>query len=471
MLGGAMYTTIKVLGEKGYSKLAISKMTGVDRKTVRKVLAKIKSGIEYPNKKDHPCKLDAYKDQVLDFLGQGLSSVRIHEELLSLGSNIGYSTVKFYVARIKKREDIFVKINTKPGEESQVDFGYVGLTINKEGKKKKTWAFNMRLGYSRYDYYELVYDQRVETFINCHINAFRFYGGVPEYVVIDNLKAAVLEANFYEPVYQDLYKNFAEFYNFKILPCRVRDPNRKGKVESGIKFIKNNFFVGRKFLNYEDLKSKLNNWIDNRCNNRLHGTTRKVPYKVFIEEEREKLILLPIEDFKMNKVGTRKVYHDCHVYVDYNYYSVPFEYVGKEVEINVSKNLIKISCNNKEIAVHSLADGRGSIVTNDVHYPKYKRYSETENQEEYQIKVAKIGAYAEQLFFIIIKNHPNDWKRYVLGLLSLNKKYSEVIINLACKRAIAYNVYKYRVIKNMCENGSYNLPIEFNNSEVNYEYA
>ena len=140
------------------------------------------------------------------------------------GVKVGYSTVKDYISQIKKRENIFIRIHTLPGEEAQVDFGYLGYTLY-QGKKRKTWVFNMRLSYSRLDYYEIVYDQRVETFIQCHINAFNYFGGIPQYIKIDNLKAAILQANFYEPIYQELYKNFASCYGFHPLPCRIRRPN------------------------------------------------------------------------------------------------------------------------------------------------------------------------------------------------------------------------------------------------------
>jgi transposase len=147
-------------------------------------------------------------------------------------------------------------MHTLPWEEAQVDFGYAGYTLY-QGKKRKTWVFNMRLSYSRLDYYEVVYDQRVETFIQCHINAFNYFGGVPQYIKIDNLKAAILKTNFYEPIYQELYKNFAYYYGFHPLPCRIRRPNDKGKVESGINYVKNNFFSGRNFTDEQDLREKL----------------------------------------------------------------------------------------------------------------------------------------------------------------------------------------------------------------------
>jgi len=355
-------------------------------------------------------------------------------------------------------------MHTLPAEEAQVDFGYLGYTLYK-GKKRKTWVFNMRLSYSRLDYYEVVYDQRVETFIRCHINAFNYFGGIPQYVKIDNLKAAILKANFYEPIYQELYKNFASCYGFHPLPCRVRRPNDKGKVESGIKYVKNNFFLGRKFSNEQEIKERLNRWC-NKVNYRIHGTTRKVPKEVFEKEERIKLIPLPKEEFKLVKVGSRKVYHDCHIYVDYNYYSVPFEYVGKEVEIELAKNLLKVFYQGKEIAVHPRLSGRGKFSTKPSHYPTYKRYSDTEYQEKYQAKMAHIGTYAEQLFFLIIKEHPKDWNRTVQGILSLQKIYPREVIEAACKRALSFGVIRYSVIKNICHNGSYILPLEFDKEAV-----
>jgi len=142
----------------------------------------------------------------MKWLEDNLSGVRIHEKINEEGVRVGYSTVKDYIRQVKRRENIFIRMHTLPGEEAQVDFGYTGYTLYK-GKKRKTWVFNMRLSYSQLDYYEAVYDQRVEIFIRCHINAFNYFKGVPRYVKIDNLKAAILEANFYEPIYQELYNN------------------------------------------------------------------------------------------------------------------------------------------------------------------------------------------------------------------------------------------------------------------------
>lgn len=467
-----MVTTIKTLWERYKNKTKIAELTGHDWKTVDKAVKLIEGGKEYPLHKPHPRMLDKQKERIVELIEQGLTCVRIQEKLLETGINAGYSTVKDYVRKIKKREDIFVRIHTSAGEEAQVDFGYVGLTPNNEGKKRKTWVFNMRLSYSRLDYYEKVYDQRVETFIRCHGNAFKYFGGVPKYVKIDNLKAAILEANFYEPVYQALYKTFADYYGFSPMPCRVREPNDKGKVEAGIKYVKGNFFAGRKFKDEDDTNRQLRNWLENKANMRLHGTTRKVPREVFEQEEKCKLKELPVEEFKMSCVGSRKVYHDCHIYVEYSYYSVPFEYVGKDVDIELTDNMLKVYCQGKEIAVHARQAKRGSFCTNESHYPSYKRYSDTEYQERYQAKMAEVGPYAEQMFFKVKEHSPADWSRTVQGILSLVKSYTKEAVELSCKRALAFDVHTYNVIKNMCRNGSYRLPVEFDYArEAAYEHA
>ncbi|MCP5061952.1 MAG: IS21 family transposase [Ignavibacteriae bacterium] len=465
-----MYTTIKTLKDKGLNKSEVVKATGHDWKTVSKTFKAIENGEEQPKRKAHVKILDSKKEEIIKWLEEGLTGVLIHERLNNNGTKVSYSNVKLFCKDIKRKNNIFIRIHTKPGEEAQVDFGYVGLTKDNNGKKRKTWVFNMRLSYSRKDYFEKVYDQKVETFIGCHINAFEYFGGVPSCVRIDNLKAAILEANFYEPIYQHQYKSFTEYYGFNSIPCRIYHPNDKGKVESGIKYVKNNFYNGRTFKDEHDQDRQLKNWQDNKCNKRIHGTTRKVPDEVFYNEEKQYLLYLPFQRYKISEVGTRKVYHDCHIFVDYNYYSAPFKCVGKEVEIEKTKELVKIFHNNEEIATHIRIKGRGEFSTQEHHYPKYKRYSDTEYQELYQAKMSVIGPYAEQIFLYILETSPYCWTRPVQGILSLKKNFPNEIINLSCKRALAYGVNKYSIIKNICSNGSYALPLNFNYKGHYFEY-
>ena len=311
-------------------------------------------------------------------LESDLSIVRIHEKLRDLGCLRSYSSVKQYIGKIKLHSNICVRFQSLPGEEAQVDFGYVGLMPDpkENDKRKKAWVFNMRLSYSRLDYYEVVFNQTVETFIRCHENAFRLFGGIPLVIKIDNLKAAILEAHFYEPVYQRIYKQFADHCGFEALPCRVRQPQEKGKVESGIKYVKNNFFAGRQFKTYSDLKIQLKEWTQNYCHERIHGTTKEKPRILFEAKEKDVLTPLPIKAFYMGFRGQRKVHKDCHIILDHNFYSVPFKYVGKTVEVEQDLKEVKIVYEGSQIALHPYVEGKGVFSTQTAHYPKYKCLSE-----------------------------------------------------------------------------------------------
>lgn len=240
--------TIITLHEQGKSQREIAKLIGHDRKTVRRIIKQYKKdGTTESIRNSKVSILEGYNGLIIELMEKEMSGVRIHEELKKEGLEISYPSVARYVENIKGKNNVCVRFHTEVGEEAQVDFGYVGLLPKSDGKKGKAWVFNMRLSYSRLDYYEIVNDQKVETFLMCHINAFRFFEGVPKLVKIDNLKAAVLNANFYEPVYQRAYKAMSEYYGYEIIPCRVRKPQEKGKVEAGIKYVKSNFFKRQKF--------------------------------------------------------------------------------------------------------------------------------------------------------------------------------------------------------------------------------
>ena len=312
MISEAMKTTIKTLFEKGYNKSQISRMLQIDRKTVR---AKLKeSDEELPQKKTRPTILDPYKEYIQIEVNKDIQAKRIFEDLVRDYDYQGsYDTVKKYIHSIReKKSKVYMVLNTQPGEEAQVDFGYIGL-LNINGKKKKAWIFVMTLSYSRYMYVQIVLDQKVQTFIHCHNNAFKYFTAVPEIVKIDNLKAAILEADFYEPTIQKDYAAFAAYYGFLAQPCRVYTPTDKGKVESNVKYVKNSCFKGRNFKDIEEAKGFLANWLKDTANKRIHGTTKKVPFEVFSEIEKACLTALPKEDYILSNSQICHVATNCHI--------------------------------------------------------------------------------------------------------------------------------------------------------------
>ena len=288
----------------------------------------------------------------------------------------------------------------------------------------------MRLSYSRYDYYEIVFDQKVDTWLNCHINAFNYFSGVPEVIKLDNLKSAVIDPAFYEPIYQKHYKRLADHYNFLPSPCRVYQPQEKGKVEGGIKYVKNNFFAGRIFDNYKTMQTQLAAWVE-KANDRIHGTTREKPNEQFLSSEKSMLGQLPQEQFSMIDYQLRKVAKDCHISLDNNYYSVPAKYVGDKVEISVSNNLVKIYSNNELIVTHMRSTSKGVFITNVNHYAKNKRYCPgfKEYDEKYQGDLKQMGKHCELMLSYLQKEHKRNWYRPAQGILNLRKIYSDKMID------------------------------------------
>jgi transposase len=478
MIEGFMYKSIIKLWNGGRSKKWISRAVNHDIKTVRRIIKLYEQqGITDNCYKARSKLLDNYDSQVQKLVEQDLSNIRIFEEIKKLGYTGSYSSVSNFTRVLKGNKQVCVRFHSLPGEEAQVDFGEVGKFPDTNGTRRKAYVFNMRLSYSRLDYYEVVFNQKAETFIKCHINAFKYFGGVPKTVKIDNLKSAVIEASFYEPVYQHLYESFATYYAFEIIPCRVRKPQEKGKVESGIKYVQNNFFAGRSFKDYTTLSLELKAWLSNYCNQRIHGTTKERPQELFAVKEAIYLKALPEQDFYVGSVFCRKVHSDCHITVEHNYYSVPYVYVGQVVEVEVSDKLIKIFAKCEQIALHTRIEGNGQFATVPAHYPKYKYFStdSIEYLTKYQEEMEHIGEHTKSLFALIVKENPNAWYRIVLGILNLRKTYSDQIIELACRRALYFSITQYSKIRSICSSGCYNLELphydNYSNCEVNYEYV
>lgn len=238
----------------------------------------------------------------------------------------------------------------------------------------------------------------------------------------------------------------------------MASPNDKGKVESGIKFVKGNFFKGRTFYGGTDLDIRLKNWNMEK-NLRIHGTTRKIPHKIFLEEEKTCLSPLPPVRFSLAKISTRKVYHDCHIYVDYNYYSVPYEYVGKTVDVEITDKLLRVFYRQEQIAIHNRITERGKFSTVTAHYPEFKVFAQDEFKSLYRERMASLGPYCEKMFCRVIEKQPGNWTRTVKGILSLTGFYSQDTVEASCRRALAFDLAEYQAVKRICKNGAYTLPV------------
>jgi len=458
-----MQTTIKTLFEKGFNKTQIGRMLEIDRKTVRKVIASKERGESEVPRNEYPSQFDPYKDYIITKLEQGLTIKRIYQDLVrEYGISGTYSGVKHYVQKHRPpKQDVYMVMHCLPGEEAQVDFGYIG-TLNVGGKARKAWVFIMVLGYSRYMYAKIVLDQSVKTFIWCHIGAFRYFGGVPQVIKIDNLKAAVIEADFYEPLIQRTYAEFAKHYGFLPEPCRVYTPTDKGKVESAVKYVKENCLKHREFTDIEEAETFLTNWLETIANQRVHGTTHKVPATLFHQHELKNLGDLPTTDFTMSASDTAIVGLQCHINHGSNYYSVPYQYIDFKVDVIEVNNLLKIYYKGNEIAVHVLeTKKKGEHITDKSHYPASKNISQAEILSSIKPKVYEIGTGAVEFYERHVRAsgaNRQSSTRSLTGLLSLKKKYPDEVINQACLRACHYGSVSYQTVKNICEKGVDLLP-------------
>jgi transposase len=459
-----MQTTIKTLFEQGYNKSQIARMLNIDRKTIRKAIKSKEDGYADTPRKEYASQFDPYKDYILAKMEKGLTIKRIHQDLIRDHGITGtYSGVRHYVQKHRApNQDVFMVLHTLPGEEAQVDFGFAGA-LNVGGKARKAWVFVMILSHSRYMYAEITLDQSVKTFIMCHANAFRHFNGVPRIIKIDNLKAAVTAADFYEPLVQRTYAEFAKHYGFLPEPCRAHTPTDKGKVESAVKYVKDNCFKARDFKDIGEAEKFLSDWLETTANQRVHGTTRKRPADEFFQKEATALGALPAADFTMSASGTAVVGLQCHISHRANFYSVPYQYINCKVDVIEANNLLRVYFKGKEIALHALETKRkGEYVTDKSHYPSSKNISHAEILSSMKPKVCAIGGGAAEFFERHVKASGasrQSGTRALNGLLSLRKKYSDEAINQACLRACHYGSVSYQTVKRICEKGLDALPV------------
>ena len=267
----AKQTTIQTLHKSGHSNREIAELVGVHRETVGKYVAAAEADEgSIPAKPDHrvPTKngptncCEPYREIILEKLEQGLQGTRIYQDLRDdHGFTASYSSVRRFLQGLRKSKVVPVRrIETDPAEEAQVDFGTGAWVVDAHGKRRRPWLFRIVLSHSRKGYSEVVWRQTTDNFIACLENAIHYFGGAPKRLVIDNLKAAVAKADWYDPELHPKLQSFAQHYGTVILPTKPYKPEHKGKVESGVKYAKNNALKGRTFESLTAQNEFLLNW-------------------------------------------------------------------------------------------------------------------------------------------------------------------------------------------------------------------
>ena len=395
-----------------------------------------------------------FEETIRKKLDSGLSAQRIWQDLVTEeGFSGSYCSVKRFVRRLGEGTVLpFRRMECKPGQEAQVDFGTGAWIVDEDGKKKRCHVLRIVLSHSRKGYSEVVERQTTENFIRVLENAFHSFGGVPKVLVIDNLKAAVKSPDWFDPELNPKIVEFARHYGFVFMPTRPYTPRHKGKVESGIKYVKNNALKGRHFASLAEHNEFLARWERQVADTRIHGTTRQQVGRHFKEVEQPALLPLREERFPFYHEGRRKVNRDGHIEVDRAYYSVPPEYLGYEVWVRWDSRLVRIYNDRlKQIAVHARALP-GKFHTDRKHLGDAK-ISSIERGVEYMLeKAGRIGEDAGKWARSMISVRGIEGVRVLQGFLSLARKHPANVINKAGRAALDAGCFRLKPLRQLCKN-------------------
>lgn len=357
-------------------------------------------GAEFKRAKSTVSKAQPWRELIERWVNAGVEGVAIHAALMREHQFTGsYSSVYRLIRNInqsKPNEDLTVRLHFKPGEAAQVDFGAGPFLMHPDGKRKRAWAFVMTLCHSRHQYVEFVWDQSVITWLGCHRRAFEWFGGVTERVIIDNAKCAITKACRFDPQVQRSYAECAEGYGFKIDPCPPYDPQKKGIVESGVKYLKRNFLPTREFRDLADLNAQARDWVLQEAGKRIHGTTRQQPLDLFALEQ-PLLMALPVQAPDLGQWRSVTLHRDCHVKFDHILYSAPFSLVGKPLWLRANDSCVALYEGHSLVATHPRGQRKGQRITTPDHLPPKAQWFFARDRQWLNDQAESIGPHCQQV--------------------------------------------------------------------------
>lgn len=397
-----------------------------------------------------------YREVVEQLLSEGVEMATILARLREDHGYTGsYSSIRRFVSQIRpKSPEVFVRVQASPGEEAQVDFTNAKPLYDPvRHAKRPAYLFVMTLSFSRHQYAELVFDQKIPTWIACHRHAFEWFGGVPKRVVLDNLKAAVITASLDDPVLGEAYRRLAQHYGFLVSPNRPRTPEHKGKVESGVHYADRSFLAGQRFPDIEVANQRLRVWVVEVAGVRRHGTTGQAPLKLF--NEREKAALLPLvpEPFSLVDIRQVKVHRDCHVTIDGSFYSVAYQHVGKELQAHIGERTVELYQGVELVRTHPRAKQKGEWHTYLEDYPPEKAAYLERTPERCREIARAVGPETARVVDTLLNERPLDQLRAVQRLLRLEEAVGRDRLEAACRRALHFGDPRYRRVRDILNAG------------------
>jgi transposase len=476
---------IQALGRLGWSLRRIEQETGIRRETVSRYLKQ--AGIEVrprgrrrrldskaaikvitdsagdskpakevitdPNPPPRPSRnpsasaCEPYRDLIEKAVALGRNATVIWQDLVDgYGFEQGDQSVRRFVKKLRgaRMPEAHPVITTAPGEEGQVDYGGDGPMVRdpETGKYRRMRLFVFTLGCSRKSVRLLTFRSSSKIWAQLHEEAFRHLGGAPRVVVLDNLKEGVIKPDIYEPHLNPLYLDVLKHYGVTALPCRVRDPNRKGKVESSVNHAQNKL-RGLRFESPEEARAYLDHWETNWADTRIHGTTKR-QVKVMFEEEKPHLLPLPVEPFRYYEYGMRTVHLDGAVEVASAYYHVPPGLIGRRLRVQWDALHVRILCptTGKLLREH-VRQKKGHHRIQDEDRPK--------KTPEGTVRLISRACNAGESIGIVCQaihhSQPDTCARRILGILSLVKHEGKESVEAACEMALEIQQPTYRFVR------------------------
>jgi transposase len=406
----------------------------------------------------------AWEGQVKTWLGQGLGPRAMFDRLRleHPGFPGSYASLKRLCramerARGVRETDVAVPVESEAGDVAQVDFGYVGRLFDPQTQTlRKAWCFVMVLGHSRHMVVRVVFDQRIDTWLGLHVEAFAELGGVPRTVVPDNLKAAVVRAAFHVEQPSELnksYRELARHYGFKVDPTPPRDPAKKGKVEAGVKYVKGNFFVGREKTDVTEVRGELRRWCAEIAATRVHGTTGRRPIDVFTDVEHAALLPLPEKAYELVVWKKARVHRDAHIAFERRLYSVPWRLLDKDVWVRATPREVVVYADDERVATHD-RNGRGHRSTVDAHLPDHRgdlrHRSRTYWEERAKLMGESVVAYVRTIFDA---DDVLSQLRTVQAVITHLETFPPERARAACERAAHFGNFGYGALKAILRQG------------------
>jgi transposase len=352
---------IRELHAQGLNITEISDKTGFDRKTVRKYL-NLTTVPEPRHRAKRESKLDKYKGYIIKKLHEGpFSAVRLFREIEEMGFIGKCTIVRDFVRKVRPEKGVqaVYRYETKPGVQAQVDWSEFGK-VEIDSRMQKLYCFNMVLGYSRMRYIEFTLSIDVYTLIQCHLNAFRYFGGYTNEILYDNMKQIVITRALKssDSEWNTKFEDFFKQYGFIPRLCHPYRAQTKGKIENNVGYVRRDFFLGRSFNSLADMNSQALTWLT-RVNSSVHGTTHEIPLERLKSEGLKPIDSVPA--YLVIREEARKISRDCFISYLGNKYSVPYRFAGREATLQIFDGKFKVIVGGEQVCEHEILAGSGRI--------------------------------------------------------------------------------------------------------------